>query len=1347
MTNHKFLLSIYFYTAFILTCHAQEISFNHLTIKDGLSSNTVRAIYQDEYGLIWIGTQNGVNMYNGEKIKVYQYKKNDPNSLHYNDVTQITGNGKGTIYFMTSKGISAFDTHTETFTTLIQQNISSIYYYDELYIAIKNNIYQYDRGKFKLYYSLPHIHAQISQILITNDSTIIGTYNQGLYILDKEKKLTHLLQQTRVCDILKDSSGRLWIPTWEHGLYMINKQYITNFRHNSHNNTSISSDFTYQCCEDKQGNIWIGTFNGLNLYNEATHSFIQYTKYGKEKGLTYLSIWSLFCDQQGTIWAGTYFGGINYFNLNNQIYQEYNVATEETQGLSFPIVGQIIEDNDHNLWICTEGGGINKYNRQTNSFTWYKHDEKQNSLSHNNAKALYYDKQSNTLWIGTHMGGLNKLNLHNGHFTQYLANKNNTEALPSNTIRDIVYYQDQLIIATNCGVYLFNPKTAKCKPMFKDQQSPFQIHDVLSLMIDSQNILWIIGSDHGTCTYNFTTKELKQYSNPTIKTSINNDIINNIFEDSQKRLWFCSNENGLYLYDPQKQIFENFDKQKNRFASNVIYNICELTPNRLLLTTDCGISIFDINNKLVQNYNQNNGLPQTFFNKKSLCKTTDGEVFIGGIDGMISFRPNNLNNTPRTYRILPNRLFVNGEEITVNDKSGILSQSFSTTQHITLKSHQNIFDIEYTMTNYLPFYKDEIVYRLEGFSDIWNSLKDRNTITYTNLSPGTYTLIVKAQNVDKSFIPESRLEIKILPPFYQTLWAYLAYFICTITTIYYLVRTYHHRIKLQEALKYEKKHAVDIENLNQAKLNFFTNISHEFRTPLTLIIGQIEILIQARSFAPTLYNKILSIYKSCLQLKGLVSELLDFQKQEQGYMTIKVSEHNIADFVYEYYLLFQEYAAQRNITFSFFKNTDYISAWFDARQMQKVMNNLIFNAFKHTKEGGRICISVKEENQSIIVEIKDNGDGISPEDINNIFDKFYQSDSLNSLSYTGTGIGLALTKGIIELHKGTIRVQSLLGQGSTFCITLKSGKKHFSEEQICTLENNTLDIPINHQEITPLLSVKPNIQEKSVKARTTKILIVEDNNSLREMLKQLFEIFYHVILASNGEEGLEKVQKEQPDIVLSDVVMPKMSGIELCHKLKNNFDTCHIPIVLLTARTAIEHNLEGLKTGADDYITKPFNVNILLSRCNNLINNRILLQEKFTKSPQASAQVLATNPIDQEFVDQAIKIVEKHIDNSEFNIDVFASEMAIARTKLFTKMKAITGQTPHEFIMTFRLKQAAILLRKHSELSISDISDRLGFCTPKHFSKCFKEKYHIVPQKYRKAEFTPTEEQNNESQY
>ena len=1055
----KLIIRLFFIlaSAAFANVYGQNITFNHLTTDDGLSQFSVNSLYVDENGILWIGTREGLNRYNGDDIQTYKLQKNNPNSLFCNTVSRITGNHNGKIYLLCTEGVAEFNLATQKFTTLIQGNINSIYYNDGLFIGKKNEIYRYNEetGNFDLYYQLPDRNLEIVCIHINKDVLWLGTTTNGVYCLNIDKKeLTHPIQKGNITSFYQDSESELWIGSWEEGLFRVKADgTIENLKYNAKDPHSLSSNFVRACCEDNLGNIWIGTFNGLNRYNKITGLFQNHTANDTQAdGLTHSSIWCIVKDNQGTLWLGTYFGGVNYFNPEYEIYTRYSYSSNEKKGLSNPVVGRTIEDKDGNLWIGTEGGGLNYYNRRTREFKWYRPQEGRNSISHNNVKALYYDADKEIIWIGTHLGGLNKLDIRSGHFTHYRMEEGNPNTLPSDIIRDIIPYKSLLIIATQNGVCLFDPANGQCQQLFKDSKEGKSIKMVADVTFDSEGTLWIAATGEGVFSYRFDTCKLTNYRHDaTNPNSLSNNNVNNITQDSKGNLWFSTSGSGLDLYRPATNDFENFDKERNGLASDCIYETQESpSSGKLLLITNEGFSIFNYKNKTFNNYSAENGFPLTAVNENALCVTCDGEIFLGGIQGMISFHEMELNFTPKPYKIILSRLIVNGREISVGDKTGILQHSLCHTGEITLNADQSMFSIEFATSNYIPANKDDIIYRLEGFSNEWTSTRGLHTITYTNLNAGTYTLLIKPEGKDENLCPQAQLTIHVLPPYYKTTLAYFIYIIITGAVLWYLIRAYKSKIKLRESLKYEQKHIQDVEALNQSKLRFFTNISHEFRTPLTLIVAQVETLLQLQNFTPAIYNKILGIYKNSIQLRELITELLDFRKQEQGHMKIKVSPHNIVNFLYENYLLFLEYASAKQINFNFEKETDELEVWYDQKQMQKVINNLLSNAIKHTEKEDTITLSVKEERNNVIICVKDTGSGIDAKEIDKIFDRFYQIEPTGSTDAgkSGTGIGLALTKGIIELHHGSIRVESELGKGTSFIVTLRLGNEFFTEEQI-----------------------------------------------------------------------------------------------------------------------------------------------------------------------------------------------------------------------------------------------------------------------------------------------------------
>lgn len=1325
-----------------LTASAQDIIFRHLSTTEDLSHYSVMSIYQDSKGLIWIGTRNGVNLYDGHEISVFKHDQNDEYSICSNYIKNITGDEKGRIYFLTIRGISVFEPKSERFQSLIQNNVSAMYYDDQLFIALGNSIYVYNENQFKPIYTLPSNNVQITCLCVNTTSIFIGTRENGCYVYDrKSKSLQQLFANEEVIKIFKDSKERYWIGTLNNGLYLFSEKDL----HHYTAQDGLCANYVRDICEDRQGDIWVGTFRGLNKYTPIDDNFISYPNTSRNELASSTSIWSLLCDNQGNIWIGTYFGGIDYFNPAQSIYRHYNASGHEGYGLSVPVVGVMTEDLNHNIWISTEGGGLNKLDPKTGKFSWYRHGADKNSISQNNVKTVFFDKQRNCLWIGTHLGGLNKLDIHSGRFTHY--SYHNQISHKSNIICDIIPYKDLLLLATHDGVYQFNPTTCVFTPLFKEGKEGDIITFALDLCIDHRGILWIAGAEKGAYAYNFVTKRLKLYSNQKQDPhSLSSNGVNCIYEDMGNRLWLCTAESGLDLYQEKTDNFINYSEANHQLLSNCVYGACSDTPEKLFIITDRGLSCLDIPSQQITNYSVGKSLPLSAINQNAIFRASDGRMYIGGVDGLLTFYPQQLELQPLSYQIFPFKLFVNDKQVKIGDETGILKESLRETKQLTFNASQSMFSIQYAITDYSAFNQDNIIYRLENFSDSWTTLRNGHIITYTNLEPGNYHLEVKAVEKDGKEKAYSRIDIKILPPLYKTWWAYLLYVIFASLLITYLVRTYYKRLKLQTELKYERNYIRDIEELNQSKLRFFTNISHEFRTPLTIIIGQMEMLLQVKNIAPMVYNKILRTYKSSLQLQELINELLDFRKQELGQMKVKVSEHNIVDFLHSTYLLFKEYATTRNINFKFNKSNDIINVWYDAKQLQKVINNLLSNAFKYTPNGGEISLSVAKRGHEVVVDVADNGCGIPVEEQSNIFNRFYQTAAALSSQNAGSGIGLALAKGIVELHHGTIGVISIPNEGSTFTFSIPLGNTHFKPEEISQDEEADF-IKTPYENILQIENMEQENRSMSEagQEKKFKIIIIEDDTALLNMLVELFQPYYHVIPVSNGKDGLDAVKEHMPDIVLSDVLLEEgMNGIELCREIKRNIETCHIPVVLLTACTAIEYKLEGIQTGADDYITKPFDINVLLARCKNLVNNRIILQEKFSKQPQNDIQMIATNPLDMKFVEQAMQIIEKHIGDSDFSMNDFAKEMCIARTTLFIKLKTITGQTPNELILTIRLHKAAVLLKNNPEYNIANISTILGFNSPRYFSRCFKDKYGVTPQMYRRKDVTSEQEQVEE---
>lgn len=1324
---------------------SENILFHRLSIDNGLSHNSGMAFYQDERGFIWIGTRNGLNLYNGRSIRVFKYDKDKPENLSNNLITQITGDGNGNIYIQTGQGMIQYNIASDRFTRLTTSPINALYFNRQLYYAQGSTIFRYQNEKSEAIYKLTgRADGQnINCLLQKGDSVLAGTSN-GLYLLQKNKESTCLIPDISPWCLYLDSKERIWISSYDgKGLFMLHDGKIRHFAHSSAPG-SLSCNQTHHICEDLKGRIWISTFQGLNMYDPATDRFTAY--YQEANGLSESSVWGLMCDRQGIVWAGTYYGGVHYFQPTTQIYKRYYAGTNETEGLSSSIVGNMTADNLGRLWLCTEGGGICRYNPANDRFRWYRHEgDNVNNLSHNHAKCLYYDPEKEILWIGTHLGGLNRLDLKTERFTHYRHREGDDTSLSSDIIMAIVPFGNKLLLGANGPLILFDPSTGKSKNFFSNIHEQQLTSYAYHLCLTQNGDLWIISST-GRRLLKYDTQrhlltEYKQnHNNPQ---SIDGQQFTSIYEDSSQRIWIGTDGNGLNLYHPETDCFENLDVRKNGLGSNVVYEVRELPGSRMLITTDAGFSIWNETQRTFTNYERGTDFPLHSVNENSLFYSSKTRnVYIGGLDGMVSFNERTLDNHPDSYNLLPYQLTVNGAGVSPNDGTDILNSDISTVDRIVLHPGQDIFTLEYTTTNYLPTKHDRLIYRLEGYSNNWMPLPPTGNITYTSLPSGNYTLVVKAENCNGTELAVHRLQIKVIPPFYLSWWAYTCYIIGAIFLFYLLQKAHNNRIRLSEQMIYEKKHAEDVEQLTQNKLRFFTNISHEFRTPLTLIMGQMEILMEREKGTSSLYIALRRVYRNCQQLNGLISELLDFRKQEQGFMTIQAREQDVVEFLHTQYHYFEEYAKQKNITFTFKKSQEQINLWFDRKQMQKVMNNLLSNAFKYVSHKGHIVLSVRKKGDEAIIEVTNTGTGIRQEDLCRIFDRFYQTDE--GMHSTGTGIGLHLSKGIVLLHHGRIEATSSPNEETTFTIYLPLGNSLFkAEELVQSTESQEENEDRNEQTVKMLLNEAPPYGHK-IKQKETgtseefskyKMLIVEDHDSLREMLVELFSPFYNLLTAADGNEGWEKVQTELPDIVLSDVVMPQKDGIELCRLIKVTPETCHIPVILLTARTEQAQMLEGLDIGADDYIEKPFDVKILVSRCANLVKTHQQIIKRLSiaiPTPQDNKQKPANSILSQDFINKATEIIHQHIDNPDFSVQILADNLFISRTQLFNKCKKATGTAPLEFILNIRLEEAASLFDNHPELNVNEVCDRTGFTSVKLFRQHFKDKYQMTPSEYRK---------------
>jgi signal transduction histidine kinase/DNA-binding response OmpR family regulator len=1061
-------------------------------------------------------------------------------------------------------------------------------------------------------------------------------------------------------------------------------------------------------------------------------------------------VFSTFKDRQGTVWAGTYYGGVHYFNPETDCFTYYSSNPKRNDCLSHFFVGKMVEDRDSNVWICTEGGGLNFFDRQTKRFKYFLADGNSNSIAHNNLKTVAYSSKYNRLYIGTHTGGVSVYDIDRGVFHNFRDRFPDYHKSTGDIIDHVqIFRDDTLIILGRNGFFKFDMSTERLLPMFDG------IINRATFLIDSKDRLWTANNSTVTLINMNAPDDIAVYNYG--KRGLGRFGVSCIAEDGRGRIFFGTSGSGLYQYVEEADSFRAFTAEKNLLLSNYCYDIAlSKENNELIVSGDKGLSFLNVDRNELRMIDLHSlifsGL--TFGNKMLVCG--NGEVFVGGIGGMTSFFDGEALGINKEYEIYFSSLEVNGDRISPSDRTKILCRAMPFTDAITLGYKQNNINISFASNDYTdPHNPDLYEYKLEGFDNNWTS---GNNIVYTNIRPGQYRLTVRENAMNADAGPKFlQMNITIRHPWYANRFAYAFYFTVALVIIRAFMRLSKARMKLRNSLEMERKEKENIEKLNQSKLQFFSNISHEFNTPLTLITVQIERLLN-NSVSPFVYNKLLKINKNVIHLRNLIGELLDFRKLEQGHVRLKVRELDLIPFLKEIYFYFYELSAGRNMTYRFdAPETAPVLLWFDPRQMQKVFYNLISNAFKYTEENDTIEISVSQDDTSVKIKVIDNGIGIETDDINRIFERFYQVDGSkqNFMNAPSTGIGLSVVKAILDLHRGTVTVESKPRYGSIFIVTLLKGNSHFDSEEIVRtteVEYVKTDTAPPHKHLageemqaetvsasasasssaSGETSLSDDKDDMPADGRKSTALIVEDNKELLLVLRDILSPMYSVLTANDGKEGLSIACREKPDLIISDVMMPGMSGTELCMDIKNNFDTCHIPVILLTALSSVEQNIYGLQHGADDYIAKPFDANNLVARCNNLIRNRTIIKNKFGSNANFDMQSVSTNPIDQNFIDRINGIVEKNMNNPDFNVNILASELNLSRSSLYSKFESLTGMTPNDYVMLRRLKKAADMLLNNRNANISEVSDYFCFGSPKYFSRCFKKQFNVSPAEYRK---------------
>ena len=1356
-----------------VVAQTEQLKFRHLDISNGLSHHEIATIFKDSRGFIWIGTAFfGLNRFDGNTVKSFLYDARDTTSLINNSINQVFETPDAQIGVLTPAGVTLFNPESERF----ERNLDWFY---EKYGTSKHlkNIVRDRDGTFWFIEShrvMKYIPSDGKSIVFKNivgDTTSIVqdsvsdfsidqngnhwiVHSNGIAEkIDEESGRGRVIQRVyQIYDLnkghqtnyylLADRDGDLWFcaPGLYQGVfyYELNNEKLHHLNTNSPHlrlNTNAVSGFV----EGDNGAIWIGTdHGGINIVDKKQLS-VRYIYHRPDDGMSIAenSIICFYKDDQGTVWVGTYKRGVSYYHKNIYRFDVYKRHSLDANSLPFEDINRFAEDENGNIWIGTNGGGLLYFDRQTGKFKQYLNEPKnENSLSGNVIVSLCIDAEEN-LWIGTYNEGLSKFD--GKKFTRYKHVPGDTSSLPSKNIWEV--FEDSrggLWIGTlNDGVALLDRRTDKFQRIKTWGPNAMQSMTIDAIMEDRHGNIWF-GTANGIDVLSPDAKNFTHFEASSNPHSLSNNGVLDIREDSKGRIWVATMD-GLNLFDSVK----GFRVYKENLPHKAVLTIQEDNLGRIWIGTLNGLCEMTLLNDdptdvSFKRYIESDGLQGLQFNLNASLKTRGGELVFGGPTGFNIFRAEKTGEDLPVPRVIFSDLRLHQKSVGIGEKIDgivVLNKSVSEATEIVLPPNKNSFSIKFSALEYFNPEKNQYLFMLEDLNSEWLPVESKNhEIVFNSLNPGQYKLRVKAANIDGVWGDnEAVLSITVKPPFWKTNIAFMLYAFLLMCILFIARRLIQQREKLKFALVQERREIQRVHELDMMKVKFFTNVSHEFRTPLTLILTPIERLIK-RAADPDQIVQFRLIHRNGKRLMSLVNQLLDFKKLEVQAIKFNPSEGDIVSFVKETVLSFSDLTEKKNIKLEFHTSIERMEMFFDQDKLEKILFNLLSNAFKFTLENGTVSVNLTrldDGNESLIqIEVRDTGIGIAEDKLDKIFEPFFQNDLPKSMVNQGSGIGLAITKEFVKIHGGRINIKSEVGKGSTFIVLLPL--KQIAQPAVDALvENNP---PISEEVEHAVMSESSNpvnelIGGQEVRVRKKSLLLVEDNDDFRFYLKDNLRFSYTIIEARNGAEGWAQVLAVEPDLIVSDIMMPEMNGIDLCAKIKSDARVSHIPVILLTARSSEEQKLEGFQTGADDYVTKPFSFEILEARINNLLRQREKSQKTFRKTLDIKASELQITPLDVKFVENAVKIVEKNVSSPDFSVEDLGMELGISRAYIYKKILALTGKSPLEFIRTIRLQHAAQLLEK-SQLSVREVAYKVGFNNPKYFTKYFKEQFHVLPSNY-----------------
>lgn len=1325
----RYIVSFLFFFSFSFLFSRNDFQFRHFTVEDGLPSNSVRAIVQDKTGFIWIGTDEGLVRYDGKRVKTFRDNSLDNSVVEIGSVMSLL-DVEDNLWIGTDKGVYIYNyikTSFSFFSIKTTNGVSIETTVNNVVIDKNENLWfsTYGQGIFRynlatdelLQYDFQQTSGVVQAVYVDSKQKVWAISSQENKILffldniDNQFKPFSLYRKgseefvPKSLTMYEDSFGRFFLGTWDEGLLEVNKQsgQVKSFLEPMVDGVL----HIHSILEYKPGLLLIGSDDGLSLFDLRSKTHILYTyDETSSKSLSNQFVYPIIRDHEGGLWIGTYYGGVNYVSPQSSLFQNY-INSKFYNSVAGNIIGRFCEDKDNNIWIATDDGGLSCFFPDEERFENYIAQEK--GLSYHNVHALCMDDDE--LWIGTYTGGLNILNIKTGKFRYYTSDPNDPKTLDGSSIYAI-YKDDEgnIWVGTMTGINRYNRET--------DDFDRIRSLDVLIIDIleDDKGNIWFATQGKGVFRYN---KRDNLWINYNVKGSskfLASNHANCLYLDSENKL-LVGTFDGLCVYNEEQ---DNFDKiVLEGVLSN---NICGITEfdNDFWLTTSKGLVCYS-KGKVKEVFTSKDGLQSDFFVSNSILKSSRGSIFAGSIKGFCVFNPKEVMLNTIVPPVVITGLEIYNKEINVNE--GTLTKAIEFSNFVELSYKQSFLNFKFSSLSYCAPDKNEFAYMLEGYDKDWIYVTAEGKATYTKLPAGKYIFKVKGSNNNKLWNEEeTSLHLVITPPFYLTLSfkvLYLVLFlILLVFFIWFLVQ------------KKEKKHKEEIQEIKeeqeresyQSKINFFTMIAHEIRTPVSLIVGPLEEILNSSYPLPEWILSSLNIMsKNTNRILDLINQLLDFRKIEEKGEQYELKGYSITSILKEVTSRFLSAAKEKGLDFIVEYSSEDVITEVDRDAFIKAISNLLTNAFKYAASKVIVRLQIDLNKNSYSISVLDDGPGVNVDEQELIFEPFYQASGHK----TGTGVGLSIVKRIVAGHNGIITIKEKSGDLTHFYlefpIITSEGLKSSTKEDTNNKDLKCLNI-----------DNKDSLNESESKKKHT-ILIVDDDVDMLSFLSQgLLRRDYNVITAHDGEEALMKLKKNTIDFIISDLMMPKMDGFELCNNIRSNSLYSHLPFVLLTAKTETSSKIEGLECGADAYLDKPFAFTHLEAVIKNIFSLRGLLQEQYSKMPLVSLNTVTSNPDDKAFLDKLNFIIEENFSNPDLNVDFLAKSLYVSRSGLFAKIKALVDVTPNELIQIVRLKKAASLLLLN-QYKVNEICYMVGFNNPSYFSKCFQKQFGVLPRDFIEA--------------